>query len=154
EHAAAVAAASNPRNRQALAECQDELIALARDTTFSAWQTEVRRLAALLDEDGAPPDDPTRSRLRFSETLNGITHLSGSMPPDVALTIRTAVEARADDLFRQWTRDAKLDPTITIPSRASLLMLALAELMGATSSGRAEVTLVLHDHEVTDRHGN
>jgi hypothetical protein len=154
EHAASVAAVANPRIRGALADCQDELVAGALGTPFGEWQTDVRRLAALLDDDGPPPDDVTRNRLRFRETLDGLTHIDATMTADLALTVRAAVDARADDLFRKWTRDAALDPAVTVPTRATLRLLALADLASGTSTGRAEVTLVLHDHEVTDRDGN
>src|SRR4029077_8239812 len=116
DHAAALASISNPRVRDALADRQDAVIDLAKDRSFRSWQTHVRRLFDLLDQDGPEPDDPTRNRLRFGETLDGVTHLAGTMTADVALAIRTAVEAKADDLFRAYTRDRNLDPTVDVPS--------------------------------------
>jgi hypothetical protein len=120
--------------------CPEELIALAAEGSFGAWQTEVRRLVDLFDQDGPPPDDQTRNRLKFGETLDGITHLTGTMTGDVALIVATAVEARADALFRHYTKDHNLDPSIEVPSRATLWMLALAALISEKTTGRAEVS--------------
>src|SRR5690242_13932827 len=69
------------------------------------------------------------------------------------MIVATAVEAKADELFRQCTRDHNLDPSVAVPGRAALRMLALVALLTEGSTGRAEVTLLLHADALTDRHG-
>jgi hypothetical protein len=68
--------------------------------------------------------------------------------------VSTAVEAKADQLFRQYTKDHGVDRFVTVPSRACLRMLALGALLTEGSTGRAEVTLFLRDEAYTDRDGN
>jgi hypothetical protein len=78
------------------------------------------------------------------------------------LTIRSAIDAKADELFRRFTRDSETCPDIAVPTYPTLRALALAELCRAggavdetsTRPPRPEVTLVVQaddpDPAVTD----
>jgi hypothetical protein len=158
EHARALANASNGRVEHVLAGAQEQIIELAADSPFAQWHGQVRRLAALLDQDGPPPEaDESTNRLNFRRTLDGITYMDGAMTPDIALALMTAVEERANDLHRRARRDHEQTPDLDVPSRPTLRMRALVELVSAaytaTGQGRAEVTLIVRDHETTDLAG-
>jgi hypothetical protein len=158
EHARALVNAASPRVRDALADLQQPIIELAADSSFAQWQVQVRRLLELLDQDGPrPDDDPSRDRLSFRSTLDGVTHVDGTMTSSTALAVTSAVEARANELARRARRDHATCPELPVPTRATLRMQALAELVtGARADGqpRAEVTLVARDGETTDERGN
>ena len=127
---------------------------MADGTSFAQWAAQVRALVELLDQDG--PHDPNtelaRNRLHLSGTLDGVTALSGQLGGNHTLTVRHAIEAVADDLFRRYTADHGVDPSLAVPARATLRALALAELcrragavdVQASKPPRPEVTLVVH----------
>jgi hypothetical protein len=151
EHLSSLVASAGPRVLPRLEAVDDDVTALARQVGFEEWRGEVHRLVELLD-DGSEPDETT-NRLRFAETLDGVTHLDGTMTRDVAAVIRSAVEARADELYRQRVRDRERTGELEVPPRDNLRMLALADLITATTTRRAEVTLVLHDGQLTEPDG-
>ena len=69
-----------------------------------------------------------------------------------ALTVHDTLHAVADELFHQYTKDREQFPEIEIPSRATLLALALEEVCRralavdrtSTRAPRVEATLTLH----------
>ncbi len=63
DHVRVLAAVTNRRVIDAVAELQDEIIGLARDCGFEQWKTEVHALVTYLDQDGAEPDPSDRNRL-------------------------------------------------------------------------------------------
>jgi Domain of unknown function (DUF222) len=152
EHLATLAADANPRVLKRLADVDDDVTALACELPFDRWRGEVRRLVELLDDDGAEPEETT-NRLRFGESLDGVTHLDGTMTADLAAIVRDAVEARADELYKQQARDHELSDELPIPPRKTLRMLALADLIRGKTTRRAEVTLLLRGHQLTDEGG-
>jgi hypothetical protein len=157
DHAKVIAQAANPRVRDAVAGLQDQLVELAAQARFGRWQAEVRGIIDLLDEDGGhnPDDDVARNRLRISESLDHVVQLHGELVGEYGLALAQMVETKADDLYRRYQRDKKLDPDLVIPPRAALLALALHELcrqgcgtdLTATNPPRPEVMLVINTDE-------
>ncbi len=98
-----------------------------------------------------PTSDRDRNRLRFTTLDEGITRLAADLVGVDALEVRQLVEKQADRLFHQLKNEADRSADLPMPGRATLLALALAELVrrGATvdrdtSDGPAvEVSLVL-----------
>ena len=157
DHAKALCDADNPRITDVLAAAQDEIIALAQTSTFPQWKCDVIALAEHADADGPEPDPYAGNEFHISKTLDGRCDLCGSLDAARGQAVRTAIEAKADELFRQFTDDHDLTPDLEVPTRKVLRALALDELIrtavgaepGSGSLPRAEVTLVVHDHETT-----
>jgi hypothetical protein len=156
-HALAVADASNPRVAEVVAGMQAELVDLARGAVFEAWRNDVRMLIALADEDGGhdPHQDLTTNRLEVAETIDGLTHLSGELTGEHGLTVRHAIDTKADELFHRFRSDHQHCPDIEVPGLATLRALALTELvraggavdMHSTRPPRPEVTIVVRAEE-------
>jgi hypothetical protein len=157
DHVAAIADVRNPRVADALVGLQPEIVALAEGAIFEAWRADVRMLVALADEDGGhdPARDLATNKLSIAETLDGIVHLSGQLIGEHALTVKHAIDTKADDLFRRFAADNEQCPDIEVPQRATLRALALADLLRAggavdlmaTRPPRPEVTLVVRADE-------
>lgn len=129
EHVKVIAAAvANPRVGNQIAELQDEILALARNTLFEQWRNDIHSLVALLDQDGPDPDDLDRNTLSANDTIDGTTHLRGSFTHANGLVVRNAIDTIADQLFHQFSERHAQCPDIEIPNRATLRALALVEL--------------------------
>ncbi len=160
DHAKALTETSNPRSTDALSAAQDEIVALAGGATFDQFKRDVTALAEVADTDGVEPDVDTNT-LKMPVTIGNTVRLDGTFDAAAGLTLRTAVNRKADELFRRFTRDHEATPDLDVPGRATLRALALVELIraavgaepGTGAAPRAEVTLVVHDHEVTDTDG-
>jgi hypothetical protein len=120
----------------------------------------VRAAAELLDPDGAhdPASDLTRNRLHLSPT-DGLLLLRGELVGDHALIAREAIEAKTDELFRQYSREREQFPDATIPPRSTLRALALVELLrraqgvdpDSSTGPRTDASIVIHaDHAPED----
>ena len=166
EHAKYVVGAANPRVRDQFASLQDDIITLAQSTGFDRWKHEVRGIADLLDEDGGhdPDDGLARNRLQVSEGLDGGLHLHGEAVGEHALGLAQLIDAKADELFRRYRADKEHAPELEVPTRTTLRMLALCELVRQGSATpvetstppRPEVMLVINTDEpsaVYDAHG-
>ncbi len=129
DHAKALVDVTNPRCTDALAAAQDQIIDLAHGATFTQWKRDVTALAELADEDGIEPDPYAGNELRLPKTLDGRTDLSGTLDAANGLSVRTAIDTKADELFHQFTRDHDTTTDIAIPGRATLRALALVELL-------------------------
>lgn len=162
DHAKCLSDVDNPRITDVLVAAQDEIIALAETSTFEQWKRDIIALAEYADENGIEPDPYERNELHLAKTLGGCTDVSGSFDAANGLAIRTAIETKADELFKRFTRDRELSADLVVPPRTVLRALAMAELIreavgaepGSGSAPRAEVTLVVHDTEVTDPDGS
>ena len=160
DHAKALCDTSNPRITDTLAAAQDQIVALADGATFDQYKRDVTALAEVADTDGAEPD-VEENKLSMPVTIGGNVRLDGMLDAANGLALRTAINHRADELFRRFTRDHAECADIEVPGRSTLRALALVELIryaigaepGTGSAPRAEVTLVLHDHAVTDTEG-
>ncbi len=129
EQARVLADAANPRIEADLATIEAELLAAAAGVGVDRWRQEVQGIAALLDHDGGhdPADDIESNRLHLGHSTDGL-NLSGSLVGEHALISEAAIETVADELFRDYTRDHELEPSLGVPSRATLRALAFAEL--------------------------
>jgi hypothetical protein len=96
--------------------------------TFGEWAQRVAFVAALLDQDGPEPsEDPNNNRLRLKGGRDGMK-VAGVLVGDLATTTKAAVEQIADELWRQYRDDSeRTNGEIAVPSRATLLAMALAE---------------------------
>src|SRR3954452_1370554 len=153
DHAAVLAeAAANPRIGDQVAATAPIWVEQAAETSFVDWRQQLHNAVRLLDQDGGydPDKDRDRNRLRFTTLDEGITRLAADLVGVDALEVRQLVEKQADRLFHQLKRDAERTSDLAMPGRATLLAMALAELVrrGATvdrdtSDGPAvDVTLV------------
>src|SRR4051794_970353 len=126
EHVSAIADVRNPRVADALVGLQPEIVALAEGAIFEAWRADVRILIALADEDGGhdPSRDLATNKLSMAETLDGVLHLSGQLVGEHALTVKHAIDTKADDLFRRFAADHDQCPDIEVPNRPTLRALA------------------------------
>jgi len=129
DRARVMAGAVNERIVTEFQQMEASLIAESERMTFRDWSQRVRLVAGLLDEDGTEPRlTPESNRLSLHTGADGV-HLNGVLVGDWAITTRQAIEDTADDLFRQYRRDAEITGgEATIPNRAALRALALAEL--------------------------
>jgi hypothetical protein len=155
DHARVIAEATNERNAEQLAAAVDRQLESAQHArVFHRWRRNFQARAALLDEDGTfdPAAELARNRLRLSPTTD-FMGLRGELVGDHAIVVRESLEAIADELFREYSRDHTANPELEVPNRSTLLALALEELCrrasGATdTSGRpgkgTQVHLVLH----------
>jgi hypothetical protein len=84
-----------------------------------------------LDQDGGydPDLDRDRNRARFSTFDEGLTRLTADLVGVEGLQVRQLVEDHADRLFHQLKNDATRTADLPMPGRATLLALALAELV-------------------------
>ncbi len=129
EQAKVMADATNKRIEQPFAEIQDELLDAAAGVGVDQWRREVDGFARLMDADGGhnPRDDIETNRLHLRHHGGGVNMNGMFVGEHEAITTR-AVEQVADELFRQFTRDAERNPEITVPSRSTLQALAFSEL--------------------------
>lgn len=154
DHARVIAEATNERNGDELADEIDHHLESAEQAhVFHSWRRSFQARAALLDEDGTfdPAAELARNRLRLSPTTD-VMGLRGELVGDHALVVRESLEAIADELFREYSRDHVANPELEVPSRPTLLALALEELCRRAVGGgasdrpnsRTQVHLVLH----------
>ena len=161
DHARVLADAANPRNVDGLAGVTAELCDAAQLATFARWQAEVRGLADLLDADGGhdPHGDLPEARIS-AHRVGDVTTVRGQLSGEGALIAESALDQVADELFRQYTRDAA-HTGLPAPRRPQLLAEAFVELcrrglavdVAGTRAPRTEATVVVNaaepDH-VTD----
>ena len=146
-------AAANPRVGDQVEATQAVWVDLASTTSFVDWKHQLERTVIELDEDGGydPNRDLARNRLRLTPLPDGLVTLTGELVGEQALVVRQCVEAHADRLFLRLQRDHDLCPELPLPTRATIMALALAELVlqGSTvdlehSTGPAtDLTLVI-----------
>ena len=129
DHVELLVSVSNARNRGKLTAVQGELIEAAQNLRWREWETLVRSIAAVADEDGAydPNEDAHANRLRVDRLPDGTHDISGRLVGEWAFLTASTLDAIADELFHQYARDHDLNADIEIPDRSTLLGLALAE---------------------------
>jgi hypothetical protein len=114
-----------------IADEQDDWVARATDRPFNAWRGELRCRVELLDQNG--PFDPNAELARngMSFTSSGTDGLAfrGELTGPLAVAFKQMVEARADELFRRAVHDHAECPELLVPTRKTLLALALVELL-------------------------
>jgi hypothetical protein len=157
DHARVIDQAANPRVADEVAARQDEIIGWADGAGFDGWRREVRGLVALLDQDGGhdPAGDQARNHLSVVATVDGLTHVAGTLIGDGAEITRQAIDTVADELFRVHTADHDWAPDTEVPGRGTLRALAFVELcrrglatdLQATAAPRPDVSLVVRADE-------
>jgi hypothetical protein len=160
EQARVIADAANPRIEADLATIEPELLDAAHGVGVDRWRQEVQGIAALLDQDGGhdPAGDIESNRLHLGHSPDALS-LSGALVGEHALISRAAIEHVADELFRAYTHDHRIDPSIPVPSRPTLRALAFAELcrrglacdLDSSRPPETEAVIVLHPHDPYDQ---
>ena len=130
DHARVIADAANPRIVDDLAQLSGELCDLAEGMVFDDWRREVHGIAEQLDQDGGydPDRDLARNRLRIGRTGEqtvGHFELIGARGALVEAGLNTI----ADELFERYSHDNQVTPELPVPSRATLMGLALEEVV-------------------------
>ncbi len=154
DHAAVLAeAAANPRVGDQVVATQSLWVESAAGTSFVDWKHQMEQTVRLLDQDGGydPERDRDRARARFTTFDDGLTRLTADLVGADALEVRQLVEAQADRLFHQLKGDADRTADLALPGRATVLAMALVELVrrgstvdrDRTSGPAVDVTLVL-----------
>ncbi len=161
DHAAVLAeAAANPRIGDQVAATQSFWVDQAADTSFVDWSHQLKQTVRLLDQDGGydPDKDRDRQRSRFTTFDDGLTRLTADLVGVDALEVRQLVEAQADRLFHQLKREAERTADLPMPGRATLLAMALVELVrrgsvvdrDTTNGPVVDVTLVIEANQPTN----
>lgn len=137
DHVKVITDAANDRIVHLIDEVAPFVIASIEGRTFRRWKTDVQELARLLDMDGGhdPANDIEANKLKLSPTGNSL-FLKGELSGANALIAKEALESIADELFHQYKRDNEVSPALEIPSRATLLALALVEAARRGLAGR------------------
>lgn len=154
DHAKVLAGAVNERNADALAPVLGDLIEASQAMVFDVWKTHVEHLAAMADPDGNhnPDGDLLANTLSLSPS-NDFLLLRGELVGEHAICVADVLNAIADDLFHQHTRDAAASGgAVSVPPRSTLLALALEEVCrravatdaSSTKKPQVEATLVIH----------
>jgi hypothetical protein len=165
DHARVLAEATNPRISEQMAKAAAELCEAAAGIVFHQWRRGVQGLADMLDQDGAhdPDDDLARNHLRLSPT-DDLSLLRAELLREHADVVQEALDRVADELFGTFSNDREHCPDLSVPSRPTLLALALVELcrrggavdLPSSKPPHPEVTLVVNAADldvVTDAHG-
>jgi hypothetical protein len=153
-HAGVMVDACNPRVTDAVVGLQSTFLGLIAGASFEQWQTEVRDLVSVLDEDGGhdPDRDVARNRLHMARTFDGVVRLDGVFVGTLAETVVAGIEAMTDEQFKVHSRDQGESPDLVVPERSNLRALGLVELIrrGAavdvhtSRRPRPEVTLIVN----------
>ena len=130
DHARVLAGSVNERNAAALAPALDDLIEAAQAMVFDVWKRHVEHLASMADPDGS--HDPDADLLGNTLTLSpssGFLLLRGELVGEHAICVADVLDAVADDLFQQFSRDAAASGgALSVPPRSTLMALALEEV--------------------------
>ncbi len=166
DHAKVLADAANPRIVDMMAAASAQLCAEAKEMFFHPWRNRVQSVADLLDQDGGhdPDADLARNRLRLSPTGDNVA-LKGELVGENAQIAAEVLNSIADELFRKYARDNEISPELEIPSRATLMALALVEAcrrglaapLGSTKAPRPEAAFILtpnDNHSACCSHGD
>ena len=155
DHVGLLCRVANIRNREALADAQAQLIVLAAEFSFEQWAMLVRQLAAELDADGGydPNDDIHANRLRLAANGDHTIEVGGRLVGEARTTVAHTLGTIADELFARYKADRKHDPDIEMPTRATLMALALAEAcrragaveIASTQAPRTEAIIIIEE---------
>ena len=142
--------AANQRVRSQMIDLLPDLIALAEVATFDRWSQEVRGIAERLDQDGGydPARDPASNQFRLTPLTNGYTAISGQLVGELALMVRSLIEAETDRVLTRYRTDAEQSGgAIEVPGRAQAAAEALAEML-ERASGVPDATGVMPTPEI------
>jgi len=140
EHVRVLVNAANPRIRDQIADAETDLINLADRRAFTLWRQGVNHVAAILDQDGPDPTDPTTTTASWSRTGSFAELRARFAGADVEV-LEQIIDAKIDELHRRQTRDRTQSTDIPALTRAQLRGHAIAELLldgyTAAASNRA-----------------
>ena len=142
--------AANPRVREQMIDLLPDLIALAEVATFDRWSQEVRGIAERLDQDGGydPARDPANNQFRLTPLTSGYTAISGQLVGELALMVRSLIEAETDRVLGRYRSDAEASGgAVEMPGRAQAAAEALAEML-ERASGVPDATGVTPTPEI------
>lgn len=154
DHAKVLAGAINERNGNVLTPVLGDLLDASQAMVFEVWKQHVEHLAAMADPDGShdPDDDVLGNTLTLSPS-NGFMLIRGELAGEHAISVADTLNAIADELFHQHSRDAETtDGATRVPPRSTLLALALEEICrralgtdtSTTKKAKVEATLTIH----------
>ena len=131
EHARAMAVGANPRIADLVAAEQADWITDACDRPFAVWRAQLVARVDLLDQDGPfdPNRDLARNQLRITVSGPDSVAVHGELVGEYAVSFTQLLEAHADRLFRRAVADHAECGELAVPRRATLLALALADLV-------------------------
>lgn len=158
EHAKIMAQATNSRIEEEMAQASDFFINAAENQSVDAWRRDVQAFAELVDQDGGydPNRDIERNKLHCRDSGSSLK-ISGELHGELAQIAKQTLNLFADDLFRQYRKDHKTDPSIEVPARSTLRALGFIELcrraqavsLKNSSAARPEVSLVIQAHDAS-----
>lgn len=154
DHARVLAGAVNERNAEAIGPVLDDLIEASQAMVFDVWKAHVEHLAAMADPDGNhdPDNDLLANRLTLSPSTDFLL-VRGELAGEHAICVADVLNAVADELFHQFSKDAEVtDGSLRVPPRSTLMALALEEVCrralatdaASTKKPRIEATLTIH----------
>ena len=121
DHARVFASAVNERNLEAMADAIPDLIDAASAMVFDRWKDHVRSLGEMADLDG--PHDPDADLLKNTLTLSESDRfglIRGEFTADRFITIHDTLNAIADELYEQYTRDHNVsNGELPVPPRST-----------------------------------
>lgn len=135
DRARVIAAGINERNRDALAEVQPELLAIAaRHCTFSEFSRDIEQVTRLADTDGVEPAPPRDHATlgRVGDHVTATIDLYGTH----AIGFAERLNAEADRLYKAWAADRDQCAEIEVPPRSELLAQAFMNLVETGAAHR------------------
>jgi hypothetical protein len=130
-HAEVLAWAANERIAEEIAALSPHFVDIAREMPFAPWKQLVLDTARRLDADGGydPDADISANKLYLDAALGGTRHLRGTLVGELGASVAEVIDRRADEIRRRFQELATTTANeATIPNRATLRALALAEL--------------------------
>ncbi|MFV0316597.1 MAG: hypothetical protein ACK5O2_06505, partial [Microthrixaceae bacterium] len=148
DHLAVLASVLNGRNREAMVAIEERLVDIALTESFRRYRDQVRRLAKLLDPDGAEPDCADRDHASMSTLDTGELAVFLELTGHNAVVAERIINEETDRQFRAATSESEAAGS-HVPSRGVLRARAIVELLrrGAAApkaeSAKARVEAVI-----------
>ena len=112
----------------ALVEREDTIVLFAKLHRFNVFVTYLRRLVAIIDQDGAEPDCGDRDTAAMGRDLEGHLHVSLELSGHNAVEIKAIIDTEVDRQYRAAQRESEAAGR-PVPSTAVLRARAVAELI-------------------------
>ena len=128
DHVTALAAVCNDRTLDGLLEAEDKLLVFAKLHRYRTFVTFLRRLVAIIDQDGCEPDCGDRDTASQGRDLEGHLHVSLELSGHNAIEIEAIINTEVDRQYRAAQREHKA-AGIAIPTTAVLRARAIVELI-------------------------
>jgi hypothetical protein len=155
DHVLALAAVCNDRTVDGLVEYQDTIVLFAKLHRYNVFVTYLRRLVAVIDQDGVEPDCGDTDTASQGRDLEGHLHLSLELSGHNATEIEAIINTEVDRQYRAAQREQDA-AGLPIPATGVLRARAIVELLrrGAdtnTTGSRSSALVILP--VTVDRHG-